>query len=243
MTMEVEVKKYLLIALLGVGCGGCYREPTDPAQMRQNSASQDKAVQSGMPNDSIHSQLATAGDAQPEDTGSQTIDVREVDLGTHVLTAPDQWPRKKLNSPFLLAEFVLPKSEGDSEDGRLTVSTAGGTVENNVARWKGQFGGTPEKETQETLEVAGLTVTLVDYSGTFADMRGPGMPAAPKAGYRMLGAIIPLGDRLFFVKGYGLAKTVAAQTDQIRAFVQSLKPKESAEPPAAGDPSTEKEKS
>ena len=136
-----------------------------------------------------------------------------------------------------MTEFSLPKAEGDADDGRLTVSTAGGALEDNLNRWKGQFGGKPDKESQETLDVGDVKVTWVDYSGTFSDQRGPFAPATPKPGYRMLGAVIPLGDQLFFVKGYGPEKTVASHAEKIRGFIQSLKPKQEAEAkPSGGTP-------
>ena len=95
-------------------------------------------------------------------------------------------------------------------------------------RWKGQFGGTPDKESQETLDISGVTITLVDYTGTFTDQRGSA-ESPPKSGYRMLGAIIPVDKQLFFVKGYGPEKVVAANAEKIRGFLQSLKPKPAAE--------------
>ncbi len=220
----------MLVALgLGVGCVGCYRAPTDPTRLRQNAEARRDAAEPAVPKDALSTPSADAQDA--------TVMSREVVVGTHRLTAPDQWVRKPLTSPFLLAEFALPKVEGDTDDGRLTVSTAGGTVENNLDRWKGQFGGTPESASEEVVEVGGIQVTWVDYAGTFTDQRGAMAEVTPKPGYRMLAAIIPLGDQLFFIKGYGPQKTVAAYADQIRLFLQSLQPNATVEstPSLPGD--------
>ena len=160
------------------------------------------------------------------------IESRDVEIGAMCLTAPDDWVRREPGSQFLLTEFALPKVAGAAEDGRLTVSSAGGSVEDNLTRWKGQFGGKPEKESQETIDVAGVKITVVDYTGTFSDQRGPFAPVTPKAGYRMLAAIIPLDNQLFFVKGYGPEQTLAAHADKIRGFFQSLKPQQAAIRPA-----------
>ena len=119
---------------------------------------------------------------------------------------------------LLAAEFALPKSEGDSEDGRLTVSEAGGTVEENVKRWRGQFGGKPEKDTQQELDIAGLKITVVDFVGNFNDS----MAGIQRSGYRMLGAVIPGGERLIFVKAYGPQKTMGDHEDAFHSFLQSL---------------------
>ncbi len=94
----------------------------------------------------------------------------------------------------------------------------------------------PDKESQETLDAHSVKITLVDYAGTFADQRGPFAAPTPKTGYRMLGAIIPLDDQLFFVKGYGAEKTVEAHADKIRGFLQSLKPKPAADAKPSGSP-------
>lgn len=223
--------RHILIALMWVACTGCYREPSNPAHQRQNAESRGSSVEPSVepvaPSDGIH--------AGPADAADAIVASHEVEVGTYCLTAPDQWVRKKLSSPFLLAEFALPKAEGDTDDGRLTVSTAGGTVESNLARWKGQFGGTPESESQEIIEVDGVKITFVDYAGTFAGQGGPMVPAPPKAGYRMLGAIIPLDDQLYFIKGYGPHQTVAAHAERIRAFIESLQPKAATQSKPAGD--------
>ena len=93
------------------------------------------------------------------------------------LTAPAGWQRMQPSSSFVAAEFVLPRAEGDDADGRLTVSTAGGSVEANIDRWKGQFGPQAKQAPQEEIDVAGMKVTVVDLSGDFNDQRGPFAPA------------------------------------------------------------------
>jgi hypothetical protein len=221
--------RFVLITAVWAACVGCYREPTHPAQMRQNAESRSGASEPVMPSDRLHAGVSGAPGA--------IIESREVEIGTLRLTAPDDWVRREPSSQFLLAEFALPKAEGDADDGRLTVSSAGGTVEDNLTRWKGQFGGKPDKESQETIEVAGVKITVVDYTGTFSDQRGPFAPATPKAGYRMLGAVLPLDNQMFFIKGYGPEKTVAVHADKVRSFLQSLKPKQEADPkPSGGTP-------
>jgi hypothetical protein len=71
-----------------------------------------------------------------------------VELDAITLTAPEGWGRKPTSSGFLLAEFTLPRANDDDWDGRLTVSSAGGDIEANIDRWRGQFGGKPSNETR-----------------------------------------------------------------------------------------------
>jgi hypothetical protein len=145
-----------------------------------------------------------------------------VELDKITLTAPEDWQRNQAGSQFVLAEFILPKAEGDDADGRLTVSVAGGSIEANVDRWKTQFGGKPEKESQQQIEAGGLQITRVDFSGEFNDQRGPFAPAIQRPGYRMLAAIIPVDGQLHFIKATGPEKTIAAHAEAFDAFVRSV---------------------
>lgn len=229
--------KYVWCASLLVMLAGCYREPTNPAQIKQNAAEQKTTAQPTMPQDDVHAGVMGGGSMGGGAMGGgamggaapagEIIESREVEIGAAVLTAPADWVRRKPNSMFLLTEFTLPKADGDSADGRLTVSSAMGSIEDNINRWRGQFGGKPEKEHQETLKVGDTEIICVDFSGSFAD--GFASPTA-KPGYRMVAAVIPVAGQQFFIKGTGPEKTVAAHADRIRAFVQSVQAKGAAAP-------------
>jgi len=145
----------------------------------------------------------------------------KLDVGDVHWTVPKSWIRKAPNS-MLKAEFAIPKAEGDNMDGRLTVSQAGGSLKDNIARWKGQFSEKLDKEDQKTIEIAGVKVTLLDLAGTYNDrMREPGVPHPD---YRLLGAIFQTDDHLsFFIKCSGPAKTITARADEIKGFLNSLK--------------------
>jgi hypothetical protein len=147
-----------------------------------------------------------------------------VALGAITLTAPEGWARKQPRSSFILAEFELSRADGDNADGRLTVSTAGGSIEANIDRWKGQFSGAVDNPREEQLDVGGVTVTLVDLSGEFNDQAGPFAPAVKRSGYRMIAAIIPVAGQLHFVKATGPQKTIAAHAEEIKAFIRTIKP-------------------
>jgi hypothetical protein len=160
---------------------------------------------------------AVAGADEPlDDAGG------EVKLDAITLTAPEGWGRKPPQSTFLLAEFVLPKAEGDDADGRLTVSTAGGSIEANVDRWKGQFKDLADSQ-EEKLEVDGVEVTVVDLSGEFQDQRGPFAPATSHPDYRMIAAIIPVEAQMHFIKATGPQATMKAHEEKIHEFVRSTK--------------------
>ncbi len=145
-----------------------------------------------------------------------------LDIDTIHFTVPKAWIPKP-HSQMLLAEFAIPKAEGDQQDGRLTVSQAGGTLEDNINRWKGQFSKKLDKEEERTIVLGGFTVTLVDFSGTFDESRGMMGRAVTRPDYRLLGAIFENDGRLNFIKCYGPAKTIAARADEIKEFIRSLR--------------------
>ena len=216
---EVMMSRIRLLALGVLLVIGCYREPTDPALATRDRIPQTRPSAGAIPDDT-----PPAGRRVPGAAAEEVIEDREVSIGSMRLTAPEGWIRRPPSSGFLIAEFTLPKVEGDADNGRLTVSTAGGSVEANIDRWKDQFSGAPDPASQETWEVGGVSVTVVDFSGTYDDQPGPFAPATPKPGYRMLAAIVPLDGNLFFLKGYGPRKTIEAHAEAFRELVYSLNP-------------------
>ena len=146
----------------------------------------------------------------------------KLDAGAAHWSVPKSWVRKQPKMSMILAEYGIPKAEGDKEDGRLTVTQAGGSLEGNIARWKGQVDGKPEEQKQETVNAGGIEVSCVDLTGTYDDQMGR---AGPRGDYRLLGAAFQLpGDQMLtFVKCYGPKKTIAAHADEIKAFIRSMK--------------------
>lgn len=156
--------------------------------------------------------------------------------GGYSFRAPEGWKRVQPKMQMIEAEFSIP-SEGTAADGsplqagRMTVMGAGGSIQDNIDRWYGQFlqpdgSETKAKATTKRIELAGCTVTFVDIPGTYKDS-----PAGPFAGgrtverpdYRMLAAIVETPKRgNYFLKFYGPAKTVAAHADGFRAMVEGM---------------------
>lgn len=152
--------------------------------------------------------------------------------GKITLQAPGSWVKKQPATRIVEVEFAIPKVEGDAADGRLTMMQAGGSVEDNISRWIGQFAqpdgkSTSDRTVQSEEEVDGQTVHMVDISGTFSDRRGPFAPAVQREDYRMLGAIVVTKDHgQQFIKLYGPRKTIAANEEAFKGFVKSLKVKD-----------------
>ena len=216
-----------LFVLILAGCGSSYEPAKREAAAPEPSPSGTAATPAETaPATDPHQGLASAADPhQGLAPAADATDLGpEVTVGAIRLKAPDGWVRKPPRNEFISAEFALPKAEGDESDGRLTVSLARGSIEDNVKRWRDQFGGKPEKEAQQE-EIAGMKVTVVDFAGTYNDQPGPFAPGVERAGYRMLAAIVPVGEQLHFIKAYGPQKTMGDHEDAFHAFLQSMQQK------------------
>ncbi len=130
-------------------------------------------------------------------------------------------------SGMRLLDLRLPRVEGDAEDGVLTVVRAGGSVELNIDRWRGQFKGAPEEIVEKgMLPAAKLPVTYVEMRGHYAAAAMPGQSGAGTidiANAVLLGAIIEGPEGTYFVKSWGPARTMDAHRDAFRALVESAK--------------------
>lgn len=159
----------------------------------------------------------------PEAPNSETVKV--FDDGT--LEVPAQFKRVEPQSQIVQHEFQASDGEGDdAKVARVTMMAAGGNVNQNIARWKGQFSG-GDKDAQKTAEMKiGIwEVHIVDASGTYAESMGGGPFAGGKKvnrpDYAMAGAILvhPKGPK-FFVKMIGPESVVKANRD---AFIKMIK--------------------
>lgn len=151
--------------------------------------------------------------------------------GALLLEVPGGWEPVKPKFRIIAHEFSLPAAEGDPAPGRMTISTATGGTEANIARWIGQFrspeGGALQGENKkvEKKSVDGLEVHLVDLRGDFQDRPGPFAPrAVNRPNYRMLGAIVPTeGSGTWFLKLYGPAETMKAAEKGFRKMIEGLR--------------------
>jgi hypothetical protein len=95
----------------------------------------------------------------------------------------------------------------------------GGDVDANVNRWYSQFEGEPEKSREE-LKAGDKTVTIVKAYGTYLD--GPPFGAkTPKAGYALLGAIVPAAEANVFIKLTGPKDAVTKLLENFKKLSSS----------------------
>jgi len=140
-------------------------------------------------------------------------------------TAPAGWTNQG-SRPMRAATYTIPVASGDHDPAECAVyffgAGQGGSVEANIARWKGQFAqGASAQPRKRTIH--GLAVTTIDISGDYSGMGGP-MATQPtvKPGYRLLGAIVEGPEGNLFVKFAGPSKTVAANQQKFEQLLGSF---------------------
>ena len=148
---------------------------------------------------------------------------RQVHIGHLRLEAPKAWLRKKPPVDFILAEFVLPRAPGDPEDAQLTVTTVGPNNPQRLNQLREELKKSPGQATVEYLTISGVEVILVDASANYGEMPGVFAPETREGRYRVLNAIVPVGEKLYFVNCSGPEKTVGNYARQFRDFLLGMK--------------------
>ena len=164
----------------------------------------------------LHSPAEIGDSTASESTGDPSATTTRNFDGA-IFQVPGAWKETPRKSEFITAEFQVSGSGGPA---RLTLSTAGGRVEDNLERWRGQFASSPSDPPakQSMLTVDGREATLVELFGTFRDSFGGG---EPKPQWAMLGAVIPLKQTNYFVKLTGPQNTLAEARDAWIKFVET----------------------
>jgi hypothetical protein len=146
-------------------------------------------------------------------------------------TAPAEWALEKPASKARVAQFKLPRAEGDKEDAQLVIyyfgPTEGGSASANIERWIGQMqqpeGDTAARPKTETFTANGLNITAVDVSGTYVAEMAPGSSEHHNdPNYRLRAAVIETPKGSYYLKLVGPQKTVEHWNKEIDNFLKSL---------------------
>jgi len=136
-------------------------------------------------------------------------------------TAPAKWPSVPDPNRFRTATHKVPRVDGDAEDGELVISSATGTLEMNLKRWSGDFGGAQPTTTHR--QVNGIDVTVVELNGPYKNVAKSIVDPKPaQPGFKLLAAVIDVGDRRYFFRMIGPEKTVTAARSDFDAFVSTF---------------------
>jgi hypothetical protein len=153
------------------------------------------------------------------DSGART----KIGNSAHTIAVPAAFKVENVQKPMRAMTMTVAKSEGDAEDGELSVfifpGKAGG-LQANVDRWANQFGGKNSIKDQRDVKTdAGISAKVVEIEGDFAG--GMGAPAKPN--YKMLGAFIETGDDAHVFKLVGPPKTINAHKAEFDKMIASFK--------------------
>lgn len=166
--------------------------------------------------------LTDSGTAVGEDAAKPTtVSV----FGEGEMKVPAAFKPTKPGSNIILHEFKVVQGDASA---RLTMMGAGGGVEPNIKRWKGQFsGGDKAAQKTEKLNVGKWEIHLVDVSGSFGERMGGGPffggKKVQRENYAMAGAILVApSERLYFAKMIGPAAVVKANRAKFVAMVKSV---------------------
>jgi hypothetical protein len=147
------------------------------------------------------------------------------------MTVPKAWTRVPAPSDMRAAQYRVPRAAGDGDDAELVLfffgPGKGGSVQDNLNRWYGQFTPTDGRTSRDAATVAtrtvgDLKVTTVDLAGTYAPGPMGGPAAGPKTGYRMLAAIVEGEGGPWFLKLIGPAATVGQAKTEFDALIGSV---------------------
>ena len=147
-------------------------------------------------------------------------------------TAPKAWQARPPASSMRVAEFVVPRANGDAEDAEVVIyyfGGGGGSAEANIDRWIGQMqqpdgSDSKAKAQRGSLTANGLKLTTVDVAGTYvAELRPGAAERHNKPGFRLRAAVIETPGGPYYVKMTGPARTVAVADADYKALLASVR--------------------
>ncbi len=143
---------------------------------------------------------------------------------------PAGWVEEERSSSMRVAQYKLPRTEGDTEDASLVLyyfgKGQGGSTAANIERWANQMqqaGGEKAKISEESFTANGLKITVVDAAGTYVAETSPGSGTLNnKPGYRLRAAVVETPNGSYFVKLVGPEKTVAHWNESFVSYLKSF---------------------
>ena len=130
----------------------------------------------------------------------------------------------------------MPKADGDKEDAELVIfffgKGSGGSNEDNIKRWKGQFIAPAGKDIDDVTKLDKFKLgkaaecAYVDISGTYKYKNPPFDPNAKevrKENFRRIGVIFDCDEGPFFITLTGPAKTVQQNKDAFDGWIKAFK--------------------
>jgi hypothetical protein len=146
-------------------------------------------------------------------------DTNEIKAGSFTFAVPEGWRQVTPSSPMRKAQLEIARGPDKAEVTFFHFGAGqGGTTEENVARWYGQFPGSEKNRITENVQVGPVKITFAMTEGTFSSGM-PGGPTTPLPGYALCGAILESAEGSVFVKMTGPDAVVKASTEAFKKMV------------------------
>jgi len=146
---------------------------------------------------------------------------------------PEGWKEEQPSSTMRMAQFKLPKADGDKEDAELALfyfKGGSGSVDANLKRQLAKFKPADGKEEPinkvEKTKVGKIDATLQDVKGVYLSKFPPFAPNAKiteKTNWRQLYVIFVTDNGDFYMTLLGSAKTVEKHEKAFKEWIASFK--------------------
>jgi hypothetical protein len=182
---------------------------------------------------SIPASLSAQAPAKGEKPAAKT---RSVKAGELSITVPESWKQKTELRMFRVANFDVPASGEDKENGEFIVfyfDGGGGGIQENINRWiDDQFEPTGRKAKVFTGDSAAGKYTLVDTTGTYKKSVGPPMAKQfkPMPGWRVMNVYLESKPGPYFLRIEGPEKSITVVENDFRATFGGKKDAEKERP-------------
>lgn len=142
-----------------------------------------------------------------------------IKVDAYTFMVPEGWKSVTPSSPMRKAQLEIARGPEKAEVTFFHFSgSEGGSAEDNVKRWYGQFPGNEDKRITEHQQVGAVKITFAMTEGTFSSGM-PGGPTTPMTGYALCGAILESATGNVFIKMTGPNAVVKASTDAFKKMV------------------------
>jgi hypothetical protein len=149
-------------------------------------------------------------------------------------STPADWKSEKPSSKLRTYQFRLPRFQDDKEDAELVIfyfgAGAGGSVRDNLKRWKDQFQPPQGKTTDEVakveeFDVGKVKVTYLDIHGTYLSKSpvDPNAKVVRKEDYRRFGVIFESPNGPYFITLTGPIRTLEQHKQAFDGWLKNFK--------------------
>jgi len=149
-------------------------------------------------------------------------------LGALNVAIPSEWIQGTPSTSMRLAQYKMPGTAVNAGDAELAVfNRIGGTVQQNLDRWVGQFsqadGSSSRNRAEFTKMSAGIyQVDRVYLEGSYSAGMMGGSPAQ-NPNYGLLGYIVNMPDGAYYFKAVGPVETIKYWTTELDNFIGNIK--------------------